>query len=132
MTAKRIYIAGSSQEMDRAERMMRLVIHEPSLELASDWVALIRSAGSSNPDWTLRRRRYSAEFALEAVAGSDALWLLVPSTPSTGCWVELGAACTARLTTFGSGPSVSLFDSLPSWQYETDEDAFDAIVEWAR
>jgi hypothetical protein len=88
----KIYIAGASAEIERAERAIELA-RLAGFEVAYDWPANVREVGESNPpDATDEQRREWAGTALWAVAQVDAFWLLLPREPTVGAWFEFGAA----------------------------------------
>lgn len=91
----RIYIAGASAELDRAESAIAAV-RALGHTVVHDWPAVIRKVrheqGRSDGDLTRAEASDHADEDLAAVRGCDLFWLLVPIAPSSGCWVELGFA----------------------------------------
>ena len=126
----RVYVAGSSQEMDRASRWIDLFSALTTHMITLDWTKKVREAGSANPpDWTRDRKTDAACEALDAVADADLFWLLVPNTPSQGCWVELGVAYGNGLPIYASGRyHIPFFGSVAHHAYSNDEHAFAAIA----
>jgi hypothetical protein len=122
----KIYVAGSSRELQRAQHAMTLVRNFGHV-LAHDWVAEIQEAGEPNPVAAdLEQRKAWARMDLERVAASDWLWFLVPQTPSTGAWVELGCALgwpATRIVSSGANPEQSIFTALVDRHFETDTGA---------
>lgn len=92
----RIYIAGSSREIERAERAIKAV-RELGHTITVDWPAAMRAeAANGKGDHALtpeEQKRY-AEADLDGVAGADLVWLLIPDreNPSVGAWFEAGYA----------------------------------------
>ena len=124
-----IYVAGSSQEMDRAEAAMDRVRATEGFELAFDWVYNIRKVGASNPEhWTTQQRREQARICLELVNHAGAFWLLLPRVPSVGAWITTGCAWRRGIWIVASGPSTTLFDPLANEHHRTDDSAFQAIL----
>jgi hypothetical protein len=90
-----IYVAGSSSEPERVRRAMDEVVGR-GWTLAQDWLADIEREGAANPtDDEVRNR--CADKDLSAVFDADVLWLLVPTSRSSGAWVEFGYAIALRL-----------------------------------
>jgi hypothetical protein len=85
----RIYVAGSSSERVRARSAMALVSQSASHSLTHDWLEVVES---SKPDHELTRDE-ACKAALADLGGlryAHTLWFLLPQTPSTGAWFELG------------------------------------------
>lgn len=126
--SRRIYVAGSSAEMERAHWAMNRVV-DAGYTLTMDWVREIREAGSTNPSgWSRKQKRAAALKALGAVEKASVVWLLVPAKPSIGAWVELGYAFPAGKQVVASGKHVSIFDCLADEHFDTDEEALEALV----
>ena len=107
----RVYVAGSSREMERAESAMTL-LRSHGVEVAYDWCAAMRRDG---PDSEMLRPALVAGLrtALAAVRRSEVLWLLDPEQPTTGAWCELGyAAGLGTVEIIVSGPH-----SPPPWAH---------------
>jgi len=86
----KVYVAGSSKEMERAERVMN-ALRAAGHEITADWVAKIREVGVANPaDFTVRLAAAQAD--LDGVNNADAFVFLhpAPGVQTTGAWVELG------------------------------------------
>lgn len=117
----RVYVAGASSELERAERAMSLVRAMPGKKLVHDWVSIIRHHGASiPPDWTSEQKRAEAQRCLEAVRTANLVWLLVPDVPSQGCWVEWGAAYAwAKYLVASGNCGHTLFGHLASPMHET-------------
>lgn len=93
--ALRVYIAGSSAELERAEAAMALA-RNAGLVVTYDWTTDIRRARESGhaTDATLpaHEQARAARADLDGVGTCDVLWLLVPACPSVGAWFEAGNA----------------------------------------
>lgn len=129
MTA-RVYVAGSSQEMDRASKWINAISDLPTHMITLDWTKKIRESGSSNPQhWTPERKTAAACETLDAVADADLFWLLVPNGVSQGCWVELGVAYGSGRPIYASGRHhIPFFGSVAHHAYGSDDHAFAEIA----
>lgn len=131
-TMKQIYIAGSSAEIEEVARYAR-DLERSGWTIAHHWWEAFTLAGHvSGHDRDLPNdvRRADAESCLTAVLSSQVVWLLAPSTPSVGSWVELGAAISHRKTTFVSGDwRRTLFSNLATRVFDTHVEALDALKE---
>lgn len=133
----RVYVAGASDELERAQRAIDF-IRSIGWTITHDWVADVRrvrvEGGRADADLTSDEMRELAAADLAAVQGAELVWLLVPNTPSTGAWVELGYALALNRWTnapriIASGPRAagSLWCSLLE-QFETDEAAIRTLA----
>ena len=131
----RVYVAGSSREMDRARAAMDYV-RELGGVITFDWVAEIERVGSANDGLTDEQRRSSAAADLEGVEACDVFWLLAPETPSTGAWVELGIALglreSIRIIVSGPGSKRSIFSALANIETPSDITAAHHIARLVR
>lgn len=121
----RVYVAGASSELGRAERAMDMIRAMPGKTLAMDWTVDIREHGASVPvGWSPDQKRKQAWICLEAVRTANVVWLLVPGAPSQGCWAEWGAAYAWHKHLVASGVHEnSLFSSLTRYCPDTDSEA---------
>ncbi len=113
----KVYIAGSSQHLDLADRMHQLLTDCLYITLTSAWVESVRKVGAANPvDASFDDRARLANACLHGVAQCDVLWLLYPDHPvvSFGAALEFGAALTDTRITVVSGLDAkrSIFTSL--------------------
>lgn len=102
----KVYVAGSSRELDRA-RAAIAACRARGWHVTGDWPAEIaRAGGRANRGLSPAERRGAAVSCLHGVRQADAFWLLVPGedSPSAGCWVELGVALEA-------GPGIAIVAS---------------------
>lgn len=101
----KIYIAGSSKEIHRAERFIALA-RENGHTITEDWAAGMRAAG---PESALERSRLTEAAAadLRGIRDADVMWLLIPpvNAPSTGCWGELTYAMALGTPIIASRPT---------------------------
>jgi hypothetical protein len=126
MTASRIYVAGASGDMARARKAMDEVYKIGGLVLTSDWVRVITEHGSANLGLSEEVRSQESSSALAAVETADILWLLCPTVPTVGAWVELGAFLGAKksaVVVSGGDPEISIFTAQAERLFRTDEEA---------
>lgn len=140
----KLYIAGSSKELYRAERWLK-ACRDAGITITEDWAAQMRQAG---PDHLLDEDRLikAAQADLDGVATADVVWLLHPPTtaPSTGCWGELTYALAKGVTIITSQPTdaygeasaaqFNIFALLvpKECRFASDAQACDAIVALSR
>jgi hypothetical protein len=129
----KVYVAGSSTGFDRiAVATFMLALQDAGVEVTLDWPALMNS---SAPDADLSDETLSTRAGMirDAIARADVVWLLVPSLPSKGSWVEFGYGLGLGKLTVVSGYMRScLFTSLASATYSSHYEALDSIVERAK
>lgn len=135
----RIYVAGSSDELDRAAEAIAAVRAE-GWELTHDWVSVIRGVGHANPGAAKRETR--AQWALADIDGvyrADAVWLLSPlKGAARGAFVELGYVLALKREVprsdgrriVVSGPIVSIFCAVADVEVETDLGGLAKLQEW--
>lgn len=135
----RVYVAGASREIERAESMIAALRASGRVWITHDWTVDVRENGPDagcSPE-TLRR---CAKHDLDGVCEADTVVVLVPDTSSQGVLVELGAALAfgchviaARSHAGVSAPMVlGLFGYLVRVQVDTDVAALSAVLERAR
>ena len=139
----RVYVAGSSAEMARAEDLMKR-LRAAGITVTSTWPEVIKKVGEANPMGVSREQRAMwAANDLNEVASSNFFWLLIPEgKPSEGANVELGYAIMLatsahkaqelgiRAPNFEmmcSGKERSIFTSLAG-HFDTDEAAFGFVT----
>lgn len=136
----KVYVIGSSKEMERAKTYIRLVELHPHMTLAKDWTASFDKAAidgfSHDSQMPLERRQHEATEDLGAVLSCDVLWMLTPTTPSSGAWSEWGEGLAfrhvkrtlgvagMRLICSGPGHENYIKCSLADRIFETDEAAW--------
>lgn len=93
----RIYVAGASSEIERAERVIHFALGA-GLVVTEDWPKVMRS--QAGPDSTLHASalRPILQRCLDGVMAADALLLLLPNTghATVGMWADLGYALALR------------------------------------
>lgn len=142
MTAPlRVYVAGSSRDLERAERVIAELRAIPNVAVPVDWPANMREHGPDSGLSAEDRVRFAEEDAAGAYF-ADAFVLLRPTedAPSVGAWVELGVSIGAAFARLRSGKrspfgiiagrgTACIFDALmaPASIVDTDDEAV-AIV----
>lgn len=139
----KVYVAGASAEVERAERAMRLV-RSMGHNIALDWTQVLRAARAqgvrSDADLAPEHALGLARQQLLAIDGSDVLWLLAPARPSVGAWVEFGFALGLHWpddsddgprTVIVSGKCAhTIFGQLPDQAFDTDCEALSWLTQW--
>jgi nucleoside 2-deoxyribosyltransferase len=103
----KVYVAGSSKEIERAEAAIAAV-RGLGFSITFDWPAMMR-ASAADHELTLEEQERAALISIGGVASADIVWLLIPhpSRPSAGAWFEAGYAKALgdeRRTWIASGP----------------------------
>lgn len=128
----RIYVAGSSDELDRVAAFMGKA-RALRFEVTFDWVAEIRAVGAANPpDVTRKRRRQWAEADLLGVRQADVFVMLAPEIGhARGAFYELCHAVDRRITSIVAGPThaCSIFSALASYEVPTESAVLDLLLE---
>jgi nucleoside 2-deoxyribosyltransferase len=125
---KSIYVAGSSKERELVAAY-QAALRAAGWMLAHDWVAQMNACHIPDVDLPIEAQRRFAEQDLAGVRRAQVFWLIAPSTPSIGAYVELGYALALQ-----GGPRVvvsglpSLFTSLADVRYDTHAEAFAALT----
>jgi len=127
----RVYVAGSSLEMDRARRAVER-LRASGIEVTSTWIDVIANVGAANPtDASIEQRRGWSVVDLAEVSRADVLWFLVPAptAPTRGAWVELGHAYAAGkwLVCSGEHTRQSIFTALGA-EFASDAEAVGFIL----
>ena len=124
-----VYVAGSSDEMDRAVRWMT-ALTDAGIVVTSTWAANIAAVGAANPrDASVEDRASWSRTCRSQIDDCHVLWLLVPAVGhGRGAYLELGHALAIGRYTYSSGDTKqSIFASL-TVEHTADDDAFAAIV----
>lgn len=125
--ARTIYVAGASAEHGRIARYMQ-ALRESGWIVTVDWPARVAAAKGADAELPFDEARRIATHDLAGVANAAVLWLVLPTAPSVGCWVELGYALGVRAPLIvTSGKSGSIFARLTSRHYESHVDALGAF-----
>jgi len=128
----KLYIAGSSKELERCEGAIRLM-GKFGFVITCDWVAAVKAEGLANEGLDDEKRMHYAAADIHGVQDADLFWLMAPNT-STGAWTELGIALARSLRPciVVSGPArqKSIFASLADYETDSDLDALLYILRW--
>jgi hypothetical protein len=123
----RVYVAAGSLEAERAALWIER-LRAAGVEITFDWTPEVigGAADSRNPE--------VAAAELNAVVRAEVVWFLVPMTGSSGGGFELGFAYRGnQQTTICSGPHLARFHfGVLLVEYDTDEEAFQVIVDMHR
>lgn len=139
-----VYVACSSAEIERAERWIR-GLRDRKILVTSTWPETIRrvqaerniasTAAASNPRQATRedRQKWAMENVL-AIKRATHLWLLCPPSEhvSQGAYFEFGVAWNDKRTIASGGDQRFVFSALADDLYETDEQAFERVLELAQ
>lgn len=123
---KSIYVAGSSRERELVAAY-QTALQAAGWMLAHDWVAKMNACLVSDVDLTDYEQRRYAQDDIRGIERCQVFWLLAPSTPSVGAYVELGIALSTGRHVVVSGQQ-SLFTSLANERYATHAEAFVALA----
>ena len=120
---KSIYLAGSSQESRMVAGYAEQLIAAGYTTPCPWWndVEHARSLGLTDKDLTDEEAQKIGADERSAVIACDLFWLLMPETPSAGCWTELGI----RLATFGEN---RVFTSLVDRSFAAHDEALAWLV----
>lgn len=121
-----IYVAGASAEVELVAGYIAC-LEAVGLHVTHDWTRAVResaAAGRTDRDLLESDRVTHASVDLDAVRRAELFWLVLPSSTSCGCWVELGAALTHRKLTLVSGDwRPSIFTALADRRFDRHEEA---------
>lgn len=96
ITIPTIYVAGSSAEMPRATSAMH-VARRIGFHVTHDWVGEIERVGTrQGENLSSEARVQIARNGIRAVKDARVFWLLAPTKPTVGAWVEYGIAVGAE------------------------------------
>lgn len=126
----RVYIAASSSEVGRAEHWAAKLEASGRVMVVSNWIPNVKTFGGNPADSTLDQQYEWAEDCRVGVENSDVIWVLMPQQSSMGAFWEFGFGYAYQLATAVSGGNqkASVFTSLAKYRFDTDEEAFDFIV----
>lgn len=136
----KIYVAGCSEEIARARKIMEWVRAHPHLDLARDWVADIAEerikGGRMDVDLSDEEQWQYSSLNTRSVLGSGGLWMLSPGpgNHTTGAWFELGVSVARAMLgevigqsfpVVVSGPNCRqyLFTAQAEARFDTDAEA---------
>lgn len=121
-----VYVAGASAEVDRIAGYMR-ELRLAGLQITHDWTIAVdeqRRRGSTDRNLSAPARALAGAWDLEGVTRADVLWLVVPEVPSSGCWVELGAALVSgRMVIVSGDHQRTIFSELAQLRFDVHDEA---------
>lgn len=125
--AKSIYVAGSSKERELVAAY-QAGLRAVGWRISHDWVAEMNAAAVPDHELSVDQQALFAEADLLGIDKAQVFWLLSPSAPSIGAYVELGYAlgCNGVRVVVSGRPS--LFTSLAHERYATHAEAFLALT----
>lgn len=129
-TVKRVYIAGSSKEVERACRMAKL-LSTAGTEVVSGWMNRVGITEDipNDPNASREELERRANENVMEVRSCDLLWLLAPSTYSLGAYFELGQADALKKVLIASGRILDLRASIFSTRAHREfEDDYEALA----
>lgn len=99
----KIYVAGSSDQLERVEDMMN-TLETLGFTITHDWTTSVRLVGKANPpDASLYARLKWGRDDLAGVSDADVLVLLMPLEGGFGAAVELGYAIAKGIPVYAAG-----------------------------
>jgi len=121
---KKFYVAGASKEMEERAKPVMAALRQMGHIITRDWTKVIDKYGPNNEKGILTTEQL-ADHAWEDLMGvwnAQALLLLAPQNPSTGAWVEFGAAVTLDIPVLVAGDcSKCIFCLVPNvHKFDTD------------
>lgn len=127
----RVYVAGSSADIDRARRAAAN-LERSGVEVTSTWWVQVEEHGEGNPTDDAVRAS-CARRDLAELDAADVVWLLVPEVGhSHGAFFEFGRAAARDVLVVASGATRrSIFCSL-AVECETDAIALEALLVLSR
>lgn len=103
----RVYVAGESADLVRAERFIRRVQADERMRCTLDWVAEVRATRVPESELPNAQRLARAHADLRAIVDADVVVVLVSDVcQSRGVWVELGVCLGLREANPGNAPEV--------------------------
>ncbi len=124
-----IYVAGASSERTRIAAYMA-ELRRAGWRVTVDWPAIIDASPLPEAALSFDAARGHAIVDLNGVRRAAVLWLVLPSNPSVGCWVELGYALGVHVPqVITSGESHSIFARLASRHFASHVDALAALID---
>jgi len=128
----RVFVAGSSKELERAERFIARVNAIHGLEVAYDWPAIIRAHDGQANGLTHEESYGLSLREIESIESAQALVLLLPApgNESIGMWVELGLCRNSCgfIAFSGDNPERTIFYGMAEKLTKNDDEALEWLV----
>jgi hypothetical protein len=140
----RVYVAGSSGELERVESVIATLRSAPGIHILHDWTKAVRAARAAGFDSDAALSDQDAKshalIDLDAVRGAQVFLLLAPASPSFGAGVEFGVALERMRRSFlgvetivcGPAARASIFTRLASEIRDTDEQGIAEVLRTQR
>lgn len=138
----KIYVAGSSKEIPRVQKWIAAV-RAAGYVVTCDWTVPMLEFQAMGREPTAQEATFYANQDADGVIGADYVWVLRPTTASTGLHTELGITigwnralerCSVteeRLRVIASGGDErNIFAYLADKIFATDEEAFEHLTNW--
>lgn len=125
-----LYLAASALEIERAKRW-RAASREAGIGVVASWIENVERVGESNPRNATKQQRLTwSTQNIREMQDASVIWFLVPAVtaPTRGGWYEAGFGyCAAQRLVF-SGDTLQSIYCATGLEFDTDEDAFTAIL----
>ena len=128
----KIYVAGSSKELDRCERVISL-LREGGIEITHAWTLDVRAHGANVADDAILLPALRADM-VKGVGRAEKVLVLVGGEPMRGALVELGGAFLTgvELHIAGDTSKEPWARALGQRFHATDDDAVRVLIESSR
>lgn len=125
----RVYVAGASLEVERAERMIKR-LRGCGIVVTSSWPEVVRLQGNNPRSAAPATRARWAHDDLLGVLSAELTLMLVPpvGTPTIGGWIEVGVAHRDGQTCVFAGDTKQTIFSAMGIEFESDEAAFAHVL----
>jgi hypothetical protein len=131
----KLFVSGNSRERDVVGPYIKRLTLTPGVLITLDWVAVMNSVSTPDPELTADERWKYASADLHAINEAHVVWLLIPSSekPTIGAWIEYGYAlgCGKRIVVSGDERR-SLFTARAHLLCATHEEAYMQLIDLAR
>ena len=135
-----VYLAGASREHERVKRWAHAIDRARCLEVSHRWFEDAETWHGKDHELTRARARDIAQEDERHIRASRIFWLLWPIELRPGAFIELGHALCHRfhvgrsydVIVSGAGCCSSIFTASADFRDDSDELAFDALLQLAR
>ena len=128
----KVYVAGSSRDLARIKANMAR-LRQAGIEITHDWVSLVENVGAANPHDASKAQRDAWALAdLQGALDADLVWLCVGAEASWGAGFEIGFCLAYKRNVIASGPTKNSIFFVYTYEYKTDDEAFEAILDAAQ
>lgn len=130
MTRPKVYLAASAADLARA-KAWKAKLEEAGVDVVSTWIANVEKVGESNQREATQHQRFLwTTTCLKEVSDSRVVWFLVPPAgrPTRDAWFGSGFAYALAKPLVFSGDTKSSKSCSTGYEYESDDEAFSAVV----